>query len=297
MPGKGLYIEVAIHAPMDEVWRLTQEPAVHERWDLRFSTIRYLPRANGEPQRFLYETRIGFGLRIAGEGESTGTFDSKTERTSALRFSSDSKLSLIRSGSGYWKYIETATGVRFFTWYDYAVRFGFAGRLLDKAFRPLIGWATAWSFDRLRLWAEIGQPPEVTRRATLIYAICRAAVCFVWIWHGAVPKLLLHRPEELQMLLASHTPAVALPWIGAGEVVLGLAGLVFWRRPHFLSLSAVLMVAALAAVIATSPSALGGAFNPVTLNVSVIALSVAAYLAYPQAAFAARCQRKPKGRD
>ncbi|MBC7763625.1 MAG: SRPBCC family protein, partial [Candidatus Saccharibacteria bacterium] len=35
------------------------------------------------------------------------------------------------------------------------------GRLLDRVMiRPLVGWMTAWSFDRLRIWAETGVEPE-----------------------------------------------------------------------------------------------------------------------------------------
>ena len=74
MPGQpGIYVEIFLRAPIDEVWRLTQEPAEHQRWDLRFTEIEYLPRPDGsEPQRFLYATRIGFGLAIRGTGESVG---------------------------------------------------------------------------------------------------------------------------------------------------------------------------------------------------------------------------------
>src|SRR5262249_38204563 len=75
-------------------------------------------------------------------------------RTSALRFASDHPLSLIREGAGYWRYVPTGVGVRFLTGYDYRPGWGGAGPLADLAFRPLIGWATAWSFDRLRLWVE-----------------------------------------------------------------------------------------------------------------------------------------------
>jgi hypothetical protein len=43
--------------------------------------------------------------------------------------------------------------VRFLTGYDYGTRFGLPGQVIDRlALRPLLGWATAWSFDRLRLW-------------------------------------------------------------------------------------------------------------------------------------------------
>jgi hypothetical protein len=66
-----VYVEILVRAPMESVWDHTQTPALHERWDLRFSRIDYLPkRDQSEPQRFRYETRIGFGLDVSGEGES-----------------------------------------------------------------------------------------------------------------------------------------------------------------------------------------------------------------------------------
>ena len=59
---------------------------MHQRWDLRFTDIEYLPRPDkSQPQRFLYETRIGFGLRIAGESVGARA-DARAVRTSALRF-------------------------------------------------------------------------------------------------------------------------------------------------------------------------------------------------------------------
>jgi hypothetical protein len=157
---------------MDELWQKTQDPHLHQRWDLRFSTIDYLSRTSqSEPQQFLYSTRLGFGISIAGAGESTGTREINGERTSALKFWSDHPLSLIRVGTGYWKYIPCDDGVRFLTWYDYDPRFGGAGKLIDRAlFRPAIGWATAWSFDRLRLWLETGTTPEASRNRALLYA-------------------------------------------------------------------------------------------------------------------------------
>lgn len=164
-----IYVEILIRAPLEELWRRTQEPELHRRWDLRFTRIEYLPRAPGEPQRFLYATRIGFGLEIRGEGESAGEKDAPDgSRTSALTFGSGDPRSLIRSGSGYWRYVPVAEGTRFITRYDYETRFGAAGRAFDRvAFRPLLGWATAWSFDRLRLWLEDGVAPEESRRRLL----------------------------------------------------------------------------------------------------------------------------------
>lgn len=69
----GIYVEIEIQDDLDHVWLLTQDPAFHERWDLRFSRIHYLPQSSyAESQQFLYETRIGFGLSIMGTGESIG---------------------------------------------------------------------------------------------------------------------------------------------------------------------------------------------------------------------------------
>src|SRR4051794_39876092 len=115
MAAPPIYVETLIRAPLDRLWEHTQTPGLHQRWDLRFTEIRYLPRqTEAERQRFLYETRLGFGLRIAGEGETVGTReDSAGMRTSALTFWSDDPKSLIRRGSGYWQYAPAPGGVRF----------------------------------------------------------------------------------------------------------------------------------------------------------------------------------------
>src|SRR5258707_2940143 len=181
----GIYVEIQICAGVDEVWRCTQVPELHELWDLRFSKIEYLPkRSEEEPQRFRYSTRIGFGLTIDGDGESTGTREDATGlRTSALKFWSADPKSLIEEGSGYWQYIPTSEGVRFLTWYDYRTRFGAAGRLLDTVlFRPLLGWATAWRFDRLRLQIDRGLEPKVALRLSAIHACSRLAIAVIWLW-------------------------------------------------------------------------------------------------------------------
>ncbi|WJH35479.1 hypothetical protein N6H14_05490 [Paenibacillus sp. CC-CFT747] len=105
-----IYVEIDIRGGMDRLWDYTQNPEKHREWDLRFTDIRYLPKEKEhEPQRFRYETRIGFGLRIRGDGEATAVVEGAGgERTSALRFGSEQALSLIREGAGYWKYIPLA---------------------------------------------------------------------------------------------------------------------------------------------------------------------------------------------
>jgi hypothetical protein len=103
MKPKPLYIETQIACPLEVLWEHTQNPALHQQWDLRFSSITYLPKLKPEdPQHFLYSTNIGFGLTVKGTGESVATKATKAGKsTSVLKFWSDSGLSLIRSGSGY----------------------------------------------------------------------------------------------------------------------------------------------------------------------------------------------------
>src|SRR5258708_36390860 len=183
----GIYVEIRIRGDIEEVWRQSQRPELHEPWDLRFTSIQYLPRASeAEPQRFNYTTRIGFGLQIVGQGESTGTREEAIGlRTSALKFWSADSKSLIEEGSGYWQYIPTEDGVRFLTWYDYRTRFGAIGRLLDKVlFRPLLGWATAWSFDRLRLQIDRGLDPKVALPFSDLHAYSVFAFPILWFCHG-----------------------------------------------------------------------------------------------------------------
>jgi len=292
---RGIYVEIQIRAGIEEVWRRTQVPDLHELWDLRFTAIDYLPRrSEEEPQRFRYSTRLGFGLKIHGEGESTGTReDAAGLRTSALKFWSADPKSLIEEGSGYWQYVPTAGGVRFLTWYDYQTRFGAAGRLIDRLlFRPLIGWATAWSFDRLRLWIDREVPPQFSMRMALIHALARLGIAFTWLWQGLVPKLLFANADEQAMIVAAGLPLALLPAVGLLELAFAVLTIGLWRwRPFFL-LNGLAMAAALLAVGLKSPSYLVAAFNPVTLNVSVAILSIAGYLSAAEVPSASRCLRR-----
>jgi len=292
----GIYVEILIRQPLERIWQLTQDPVLHQRWDLRFTQIEYLPRATqAEPQKFLYATRIGFGLAIRGTGESVGEHILNTgEATSSLKFASDDPKSLIREGSGYWRYVPVPDGLRFFTWYDYHVRFGTLGRIIDRiAFRPLIGWATAWSFDRLRLWAEEDQSPESSFSFALIHAVARLAVAFIWIWHGLIPKLIFHQIDERTMLAQAGLPVDWLSWIGALEIAFGLFVLVMWNRRSIFVANILLMLAATIAVATNSRAFLSAAFNPITLNLGVMALSAVAWTAAPHVPLARRCLRKP----
>ena len=300
----GLYIEILIQGDLEELWSKTQDPALHQRWDLRFTTIEYLAKANpADPQRFRYATRIGFGMEIVGEGESVVNLgDAGGPRTSSLRFSSEDWRSLIVEGSGYWKYHKTPEGLRFWTWYDYRTRFGTIGRVFDRlVFRPLMGWATAWSFDNLRLWIETGQDPMLTLRRAAGHWIARASLVLVLIYHGLVPKLLLRSPDELQMLRAG---GISEDSLGAAVAVMGTLELVWAgvllvcgsrRWPYLVTIAG--MALALAGVAVQSPEFLGRAFNPVTLNLCVAALAAIAWILQTDLPSARRCLRRDPQRQ
>ncbi len=157
-----IYVETLIDAPMERVWRTTQDPGTHRRWDLRFGRIDPVPGSS--PARFRYETTMLPGVRIGGYGVHAGDRGRPDgTRTSALRFGSEDPRSFIAAGSGYWRYVPGPGGVRFLTGYTYTTRWGRVGHLVDRLFGRAFGWATAWSFDRLRLWLERGVPPERAR--------------------------------------------------------------------------------------------------------------------------------------
>lgn len=158
MARRGIFVEIDIHVPVERVWALTQDPNLHGRWDLRFSSIEPTDLDESGAVRFVYTRRMPFHT-VAGVGISLGERSRPDgNRTSALRFWTADPLSPIRAGRGYWRYTPVdASTTRFTTGYDYTPGWG---RLLDLLVRPLLGWATAWSFDRLRIWAERGEEPE-----------------------------------------------------------------------------------------------------------------------------------------
>ncbi len=296
-----IYVEILMQTEIEKLWEYTQTPQLHGQWDLRFSEITYLPKDNPDlPQRFLYQTRIGFGLVIAGEGETVGTRNAEDgSRTSALKFWSDAPISLIKEGSGYWQYRPEANGIRFLTRYDYRTRFGFLGRFGDKlVFRPLIGWATAWSFDRLRLWLEKGIDPRLSLERFMVYGLSRLTLAFVWFYQGLVPKLLFPDTGERSILekarVFSGTEGTVLQMIGVGEMLFGLCFLIFWdsRIPLFVNIGALIFLTLI--VVFSQPNLFVAPFNPITLNLLLIVIAVIALLIHKDLPSARHCRRTPE---
>jgi hypothetical protein len=111
--------------------------------------------------------------------------------------------------------------------------------------------------------------------------ICRVALAFSWIYQGAVPKIVCMSSGEVELL--GHLIPVyqwactAVTWMGVGEIIFGLVLLiavwdwVFWL--NIVTLSGLLLYVLLfEREMFTLP------FNPLTLNVSLIALSLIALI-------------------
>jgi hypothetical protein len=293
-----VYVETRIEAPIETLWEYTQTPHLHQQWDLRFSEISYLSKEKEEDrQKFLYRTAIGFGISIAGEGESYGTRERDGIRTSTLKFGTDQRLSLIREGSGFWRYVPDGEGVIFLTQYDYRTRYGGAGRLLDRlVFRPLMGWATAWSFDALKLWLEKGIHPASSLYRFIRMLVIRVVLSLLWMYQGLVPKLLVPDSGEMELIsqfsfFAGYERAV-LTGMGIVEIAFGLLFLCYRsRKLHYLNIA---LLAGLLLSGLASPAIYVAPFNPVTLNIAMMALSALYVLEREPVASARHCFRKPR---
>ncbi|MBE7103335.1 hypothetical protein FT637_09780 [Bacillus cereus] len=298
---KPIYVATKMNTTMEKLWEYTQEPDLHTEWDARFTEISYLEKKEGEPQKFLYKTKIGLGLEIAGEGESIGEIRKETgERISSLKFWTDNTLSLIQIGRGYWKYTPNGEHIHFETQYDYETRFGRIGNVIDLyVFRPLLGWATAWSFDALKLWLEKGLHPSLLIRRTMTYWLVCFLLAFVWIYQGIVPKIIFSHPEEVKMLsvlIGSHESSVfILKIIGVLESVFGVIWLLpLPKRKLFIVHIFMLIVLTIAAGF-TNIASFTGPFNPITLNLLLIGLSIVGYINSNNLPSAKNCKRMRKG--
>ncbi|WP_342468118.1 hypothetical protein NSS78_09620 [Bacillus sp. FSL W8-0920] len=189
MKRKPVYVETTIHAPIEKVWEYTQNPKLHEQWDLRFSTISLNEPQNEQPQSFLYEKHLGFGLNVTGTGAyRTRMMDERNERASSLHFKSSHPLSFIKEGSGYWKYMKTSDHIVFQTQFDYKTKEGKGWTWADRIlFRPMIGFMTAFSFGALKTWLEKGTHPRLLLERTLAhYGIC-LLFAIVWLCQAVIP--------------------------------------------------------------------------------------------------------------
>ena len=119
-------------------------------------------------------------------------------------------------------------------------------------------------------------------RQSPVVLVSRIALAFVWIYQGIVPKLVCQSPIELGLL--SHLGPMfgfLCSIMGYGEMLFGVLILLSpWRWPFLLNIAA--MLGLFGFVSLTEPQLLVQPFNPVTLNVALIALSITAFISMQQ---------------
>lgn len=297
-----IYVEAQIRGDPEELRRRIRTSQSRRRWDLRFTSITGRPRRDSsDPQRFRYAGRFGLGPAIEWWGEAADERTDAVARRATFRFGSESPRAFVRSGSGYLR-LEPTTGGRLhlITCFGYEAGWGLLGRVVDRLlFRPALGWATAWSFDRLRLWIEKGVEPRQAARQALIHAVAAAAVAFCWIWQGVAPKLAGPHAEELALTAASGVPESLAPaatlLLGAVELAFGLAFPFFARRRWPWLLHGAAMAVASLAVVAAAPHLIVSPFSPLLLNLLMVALGAVGLLSLPDLPSARRCLRSPAG--
>lgn len=299
MAAKPIYVEIEVRDDIDKIWEYSQNPKLHEQWDLRFSSITYNAKKPGEDmQRFMYTTKVMPGIQVAGWGQSKGTHEKASgEKTSALHFGTKQLLSPIAEGRGYWKYIPHEEGTTFLTQYDYTVRFGVLGKAVDRLFRPIMGWGTALSFDVLKRWIEAGESPKTQYRRFFAFYAISFLFAFVWLYQGLVPKVITQHPLEISLLtqlspLTTDQSATAVIWVGVAEVLFACCWLVPKLQKALLKLQVIIFpFLTLGAIVADAATATAP-FNVITLNITLWILSIVGLLLHEQLPSAKNCKRK-----
>ena len=190
-----IVVEAIIPSPVELVWERSQVPEQHTAWDIRFNHIAYLDETDDRGYHLMdYRTNIALGITIKGYGRYLTTSENSH---SSFEFDSDDWKSIIRNGRGIWLYRPCPGGTLFKTVYDYDVRYGWLGGLLDAAiFRSLLQLATEWGFETLRQWCA-GDDRATARR--------RGRLSFMWFY--------LKR-----RLGAQPASGAARSWLGTGQV-------------------------------------------------------------------------------
>lgn len=297
MKTRPIYVEIDIDTEMEDIWDASQQPDLHVQWDLRFSSIHYLPKKEGEPQKFTYIRKVAPFITVKGWGKSVGTrSEASGPLSSSLHFGTDQWFSPIKEGKGYWKYIPQDRGVKFLTQYDYKPNFSGVGKFADAiVFRPLMGWATALSFDVLKRWLEKDEAPRSQYLRFFITYGLAMLFSLVWIYQGLIPKIIARHPEELAMVQSAipgnHATAIVIG-IGIAEMLFGLFWLVYKRKKHLFAFQLVVFPLLTVAAIVSVPETAMHPFNPVMFNLALIALSLIGYFSSRDVPTAKSCIRK-----
>lgn len=302
MKPQPIYVKIDIHTPLEDVWEATQNPMLHEQWDLRFSSIKYLPKEDDKPQLFTYTRTVIPFVKVEGWGKSVGSMTLENgQRSSSLHFGTNQWFSPIREGKGYWQYKPTSKGVTFLTQYNYSTNFGIVGKSVDLLFRPLIGWATALSFDVLKRWLERGDEPRfqyIRFFSTIAFTLLFA---FVWIYQGLVPKIIGVHPEEIRLLsnviaVNNSTATVLVQVIGYAEICFGILWLLYRHKRHLFNAQLLLFPMLTITAVLSSPDLIMHPFNPISFNSALFIASIVGSFLSKDLPSAKNCKRQRGGK-
>jgi hypothetical protein len=190
-----IVVEAIIPAPVDVVWKRSQDPELHTAWDIRFNHIAYLDKTDERGFNLMdYRTNIALGITIKGYGRYLGNSE---HSHSSFEFDSDDWKSIIRNGRGIWLYRPCPEGTLFKTVYDYDARYRLLGAFLDRLlFRSLLQLATEWGFETLRRWCAGDDCAPQKRRSRF-----RFAMFYLRRRFGLRPR-----------------PGEARSWLGSGQI-------------------------------------------------------------------------------
>ena len=108
--------------------------------------------------------------------------------------------------------------------------------------------------------------------------IARYIIAFSWLYHGIFPKLVHIAPLE-KVITASFGLSNELSYLvtksaGIGEVIFGIVFFIFYRNNIVVLVNIISLCGLLGFVARFQPQLLVEAFNPVTTNIALIALSL-----------------------
>lgn len=111
--------------------------------------------------------------------------------------------------------------------------------------------------------------------------ICRWTLSFIWIYQGIVPKWLGPHPDELAMNLAvgaTLEQAMLISRVGGTlEILMGIGIFCLYRWAPVYLVSGLAILVLHAGVTLVAPAFLVSAFNAMTINVAIMALSLIAW--------------------
>jgi len=139
----------------------------------------------------------------------------------------------------------------------------------------------------LRLWIEMGTRPQVALNLWLAKIMARVSLACVWLWEGLIPKLILVRASEVDLVARSglylYDARFTLHALGLAEVLFGL-WLLTGRAERFtagLAAAGAVILGALVALL--EPSSLWDPLGGISKNLGLVGCSAAVWLLAPLA--------------